>query len=281
MANTTTAFMNVYRPEYIAAFEVGYSMLKACCVNESVIQGQTAYFMTAGTNGATAVTRGTNGLIPPRSDDLNQYAATLVEWHDKPRRTKFNIFASQGDGRRILQEGSVKVMNRKIDSDILAELANTTTTWNSGTAVTASLAMVAGVQAKLAKNAVEVEDEDNMFFVGSPAMRAYLMQTKEFANAQYVDVKPMIGPARKMLRWMGFNWMFYPLVSGVGTAAEICYAFHRNSIGHAVNVGDMEAVAGYNEEDSYYWARASMFMGSKLLQTNGAVKITHDGSAYA
>src|SRR5258708_26698780 len=69
----------------------------------------------AGSGGATAVTRGLNGNIPPRVDSLTQVPATLVEWHDKPQRTEFNIFASQGDGRRIMQMSTVKVMNRKIE----------------------------------------------------------------------------------------------------------------------------------------------------------------------
>jgi len=38
---------------------------------------------------------------------------------------------------------------------------------------------------------------------------------------------------------------------------------------------------GYNEEQDYSWARASMFMGAKLLQNTGDVVITSDGSAYA
>ena len=61
-------------------------------------------FLVAGSGGATAVTRGLNGNIPPRVDSLTQVPATLVEWHDKPQRTEFNIFASQGDAESWLGE---------------------------------------------------------------------------------------------------------------------------------------------------------------------------------
>lgn len=279
MANT--AFQVQYRNEFIAGFEQGVSFLRAAVTTEAVIQAQQATFLVADSGGASAVTRGVNGLIPSRSDNLNQYTATLTEWHDKPRRTKFNIFASQGDGRRIMQATTVKVLNRKIDQDILGELANTTTVINSGVGQIASLQMVMQAQTKLANNEVDIEEEDNMFFVASPAFRAYLMQIKEFNHADYVDVKPLNGPARKMRRWAGFNWIFHPKISGRGTSSELCYAFHRNAIGTAVNTGDMEVDADYNREDSYYWARASIFMGSKLLQTTGVCKVVHDGSAYA
>jgi hypothetical protein len=57
---------------------------------------------------------------PGASDNLNQYTATLVEWHDLVERTSFNLFASQGDGRAIMQRTTLKVLNRKRDQDILA-----------------------------------------------------------------------------------------------------------------------------------------------------------------
>jgi len=277
---SNTAFQVQYRQEFIAGFELGKSLLSTCCINEAVINAQQATFLVADSGSAAAVTRGVNGLIPARADNLNQYTATLTEWHDKPRRTKFNIFASQGDGRRIMQQTTIKVLNRKIDSDILTALADTTTTANAAGEV-ASLQLVMKAKAKLANNEVDVEEEDNMFFVASAAFEAYLMQIKEFANSEYVDMKPLVGPARKMRRWAGFNWIFHPRISGKQTSSELCYAFHRNGIGHAVNTGEMEVDADYNREDAYYWARASIFMGSKLLQTNGVVKVYHDGSAFA
>ena len=78
-------------------------------------------FLVAGSGGATAVTRGLNGNIPPRVDSLTQVPATLVEWHDKPQRTPVNIFAIQGNGRRIMQCSNVKVLDRKLQE--LAEHA--------------------------------------------------------------------------------------------------------------------------------------------------------------
>ena len=274
-----TAFQTVYRQEFIAGFEQGQSYLRPTTVTETVIKGNTATFLVADTNDAEPVTRGVNGLIPARADDLSQPTATLVEWHDKPRRSNFNIFASQGDGRRIMQEGTRKVMNRKIDQDIITEL--TTATLTAGSPTTASLSLVMRAATILDNNNVDVDDEDNMFFIASGAFRAYLMQIPEFSSADYVEVKPMVGPARRMRRWAGFNWIFHQGLAGKGTSDETCFAYHRNAIGHAVNSGEMQVAAGYNDEDDYYWARTSIFMGSALLQNAGVVKVRHDGSAYA
>src|ERR1700743_663717 len=123
-----SAFQIQYRQEFIAQFEQGVSWLRTVCTTEAVIKGNQAMFLVAGSGGATAVTRGLNGNIPPRCVSPPRVPATLIEWHDKPQRTEFNIFASQGDGRRIMQMSTVKVMNRKVDQDILGSLSGASTT---------------------------------------------------------------------------------------------------------------------------------------------------------
>jgi hypothetical protein len=273
-----SAFKTMYREETVAAFEHGVSLLANTVVMEHQREGNTAIFLVAGTDGASAVTRGVNGLIPTRADDLDQNTCTLVEWHDKVRRTRFNIFGSQGDGRRIMQEGTVKVLNRKRDSDILTALATGTVQWNSGTAVTASTAVVMGAIAELGEAEVDIDEEDNMFGVISPKFWANMMQTTEFASGDYVEIKPFAGPAKKFYRWAGVNWIRHPKISGVGTASESCFIYHRNAIGHAIDMPGMDVDADYNREESYYWARTSVFMGSKLLQNTGVIEIVHNGA---
>jgi hypothetical protein len=59
------------------------------------------------------------------------------------------------------------------------------------------------------------------------------------------------------------------------------YVFHKSAIGHAVDTSGMQVFAGYDEEQDYSFARCTMYMGAKLLQNSGVVKITHDGSAMA
>jgi len=95
-----------------------------------------------------------------------------------------------------------------------------------------------------------------------------------------VEVTPLTGPARRYRRWMGFNWIVHPHLPGVGTASESCFAYHRCALGHAVNTGEMDVRAGYNEENAYYWARSSIFMGSSLLQNSGVLVVNHNGAAY-
>ena len=101
----STAFQTQYRQEFIAGFEQHQSLLRDAVTTESVVKGNTATFLVADSGGATAVTRGINGLIPSRPDSLTQNSATLVEWHDKPIKTGFNVFASQGNQRAMAAVG--------------------------------------------------------------------------------------------------------------------------------------------------------------------------------
>jgi hypothetical protein len=276
----STAFQTQYRQEYVAQFEQKQSFFRVSATTESAIKGNQAVFLVAGTGGATAVTRGVNGLIPGRNDSLTQNTATLTEWHDKPKRTSFNIFASQGDGRRILQEGSVKVLNRKIDDTIITQLSTGTQTTSTAAGVQASLALFTKALGILGNADVDVDEEENMFCAVSHAAWNYMMQIKEFANSQYVDVRPMgAGPILKARNWIGVNFFKSNRLSGRTTSNCLCLMWHRAAIGYAVNTGEMQVMADYNSEEDYYWARASMNMGAVLMQNTGVVVINHDDSA--
>jgi hypothetical protein len=273
-----TAFQVQYRDEFIAGFEQRTSLLRSTVTTEAVISGNQAVFLVADSGGAEAKTRGANGMIPARSDNLLQPTATLVEWHDLVQKTRFNIFAGQGDQRRIMQETSMAVINRKIDQDILAALSAATQT--TGAATTMSVAKVAQAITILGNNNVEIDGR--IYGAMSPGMFGYLLQTTEFASADFVDNKPFTASARPTaFRWAMVNWVVHPGLAGAGTAAEVAYVYHQNAIGHAVDTSGMQSPVGYNEEQDYSWARCSVFMGSKLLQNAGVVKLNHDAAAIS
>lgn len=271
------AAMIQYRREFVASFEQRVSALKAMTTKESVISGNQATFLIAGSGSDTAVTRGVNGQIPYGNPTNTQVTATLVEKHAPYELTSFNIFASQGDQKRIMQMSSMAVINRDIDLTLLAELANATQDFGSGTA---TLNTVLGAQAILGNADIPIEEEDNMFAIISPAFRAYLMQTTEFSSGDYAEVKQFGGPARRMWRWAGVNWTVSSRVTGLGTSSELCYMFHRNALGYAVRVGEESVAIGYDEKQDSSWSRATTYHAAKVLQNTGIVKITHDGSGF-
>ena len=278
-----TAFMKQYRQEFIAGFEQTQSLVRDTVTTEAQIKGSEAVFLVADSGSAEASTRGVNGLIPARADNLNQYTATLNEWHDLVRKTKYNIFASQGDGRRIMQQTTMGVINRKIDQEIITEL--NTGTVNTGSAATGSLSLALRAKTILGNNKVPLDGNINALI--TPAMEAYLLQQKEFGSADYVAGKPVATGETSwkdqpmVYRWLGINWIVHPELPGAGTNAEKCFMYHKSAIGHAADVGGMDQAVGYDDEQDYSYARCSMYMGSKLLQNSGVVVINHDGSALA
>ncbi len=282
-----TAFQTQYRDEFIAAFEQRQSLLRDTVTTEAVIKGNTAVFLVAGSGSATAVSRGVNGRIPARTDDQTQNSCTLQEWHDLVRKTSFNVFASQGNQRAMMQETSMGVVNRKIDQTVTDELNTGTIAIGTAAVTIPNVSLVMNAQVKL-QNA-GIPWDGNITLLCQPSFLAYLMQATEFANAQYVDVKPFNGEQNDgawrdrptAYRWLNMLVVSHPNLPGKGTTSEKSFMYHKNAIGHAANTGGMESEVGYDGEQAYSWARTTIYMGAKLLQNTGVVVMTHDGSAYA
>jgi len=278
-----TAFQTQYRQEFIAGFEQKATLLRDTVTTEAVIKGNTAVFLVADSGAAEAVTRGVNGLIPARADNNTQNSCVLGEWHDLVRKSGFNVFASQGNQRAIMQDTTMAVINRKIDSQIITEL--NTATNDTGAATTGSVAMFQHARVILGNNSVPWDS--NITLLCTPAFLAYLEQAPEFANAQYVELRPYAGQdASWRDKPMAYKWrncliIEHPNLPGKATTAEKCFLYHKSSVGHATNTGGVETPVGYDEEQAYSYARASVYMGAKLLQNSGIVVLNHDGSAYA
>ena len=270
-----------YRQEWVKGFEQREALLRLTTTTEAVIKGNQATFLVADSGSATAVTRGVNGLIPARNDNLTQTTATLTEQHDLVQKTGFNIFQSQSDQRAIAQDTTRGTINRKIDDQIITEL--NTGTQDTGSAVTATVDLALRALAILGN--AKVPWDGNIFAAITPAFYAYIMRAPEFASSDYVPIKPMENAAGAwrdqpmMYRWLNVNWIVHPGLPGAATSAEKCFMYHRSAIGHAVDTANVSAVAGYQEEQDYSYFRASVYAGAKLLQNTGVVVINHDGSA--
>ena len=280
-----TAYQQQYRDEFIAAFEQRSTLLRETVTTEAVIKGDRAVFLVSGSGGASAVTRGANGMIPARSDDNTQNTTTLGEWHDLVRKSGFNIFASQGNQRMIMQMTSMAVLNRKIDDQIIT-VANTGTVTVGAAGATPTISLFQNGVVKL-QNA-SVPWDSNITFLCQPSYLAFMEQAPEFANAEYVEVRPLAG-SDSNASWkdkpMGYRWrntliIAHPNLPGKATASEKSFLYHKTAIGHAANSEGVSSAVGYNDEQDYTFARTSCFMNALLLQNAGVVVFTTDGTIY-
>lgn len=273
-----------YRQEFIAAFEQHQTLLRDTVTTETIIKGQQAVFLVVGSGSASAVTRGLNGRIPARNDSNTQNTVTLQEWHDLCRKTGFNVFASQGNQRSIMQMTTMAVINRKIDELIINQL-------NSGTVAIGAAGTIPNVSlfqnGRVKLSNASVPWDSNITLLCQPSFLAYLEQATEFANAQYVDMKPYAGDN---LSWkdkpMAYRWrncliVEHPNLPGKGTTSEKSFLYHKTAVGHAMDTAGIQSPVGYDQEQDYSYARATGYQGALVLQNTGIVIITHDGSAYA
>lgn len=280
-----TAFMTRYVAETVQGFEQRQALLRDTVTTDVEIDGNTAVFLVADSGAARATTRGANGLITGRPDNLAQNTCQLVELHDKPIKTNFNIFSSQGNQRQVMQEGSRGVINREMDLQIITQLQASTV--NTGAAVPGNVTLFAKASTMLGNASVPYDG--NVTLLCTPAFLNYLQLAPEFANAQYVGPgMPNAGtndPSWKdrpqMYRWRNTLIIPHPALPGIGTAAAECYLYHKSAIGHAMNSGGIKVNAGYNEEHDYSFAHTIVYCGSKLLQNAGVITINHDDSALS
>lgn len=283
MATVTTAYQTQYRQEFIKGFEQHQTLLRETTTTEAVIKGNTATFLVADSGGATAVTRGSNGLIPARGDNVSQFSATLAQWHDLSRKEQFDIFAGQSNQRAVMQMTTMAVLNRQIDQDIITQL--NTGTVNTGTAVTGSISLITKAQTKLLNGYVPWDS--GITLLCTPALLGYLQQAPEFTNSQFVNLRPNAGDNPNWqdqpmaYRWRNMLILSHPKLPGVGTSNAQCFMYHKTAIGHAYDTAGLQSLVGYHEEQDYSWARCSIYMGSKLLQNAGVIVINHDDSALS
>jgi hypothetical protein len=275
-----------YRQEFVLGFQQRQTLMRDTCTREAIVKGNQAVFLVASSSN-TATTRGVNGRIPYQDNDNAQVTVTLVEKHVPVEMTSFNIFQSQSDQRAIMQINTMSGINRDIDQVILSELANTT--HNTGAAAVASLTMISKAMASLQNFGVPWDG--NVYAVISGAFLMYLMAIPQFSSHDWVTVQPFVNfpglnasnpkmAGQGWYEWMGVKWIVSSLISGAGTASEKCYMYHKNAIGHAANVQDIQAPIGYDEKEDSSWSRCSLFHNSKLLQNNGVIQMNHDGSAF-
>jgi hypothetical protein len=273
----------LYRDQYIAAFERRESVLRGAVTTDTESRGSAVYFLVAGSGGRQAVTRGSNGLIPPSDDSQAQIPITFAEAHDLNEKTNFDIFKAQGNQLELMRQNGIAVINRKIDATIIAALETGTVTLGATGAMSKT---IANRIATILRNANAGEaDSGNLYSLVTPACWSYLTDITSFANSQYSRTGGKVDEGLPMLGrwtyWMGINWGEHTGLTGNGTTAATCLAWHKAAIGHAIASGTVDAAIGRDEKQDTSWARHSVYQGASKLQNAGIVKFTHDDSGLS
>jgi len=271
-----------YRREFISAFNVGVTFLKDRATAESMDMGRSAVFDIAAVGGRMQ-TRSIDGRIPRTTVADTQVTCTLSEYVKKFEVTDFESFTSQSDERAKMNRRITETVNQELDYNIMTELANASTSF-SATAAPITLDTATRVIATLAANGVAINPNDVTFLV-SPFLEAKLQNIAGYASQDYVSVRPLETGGNQytgsvqMKRWLNVSWIVHPNLPNVGTASCACYIWHRQALGVAVPSNQIRYSAGYDDQDHYHYASATLKAGTKILQNTGILKFLHNDLA--
>jgi len=268
-----TVMQTLYGKEFVSAYEQKQSYLRGTVTTEGDVKGDKFIFIIEGA-ADEAVTRGANGNIPYASDDQTSATCQLAEYHHLARKNNFNVFSSSVPQRLSMQRRGIVSINNKTDNLILTQLATTTFAANSGNAV-AGLTLAAVLESVAILNANKVPNDGERYGLLSPMAYAHLMKVNQFASGDWVSDKPFMKHVH-WRNWMDVKWCVHPNLPGVGTGTASCFVYHKASVGHGINMGEMVTKIGQNDEQDYSWARTSAYQGAKALQVSGIVKIVHN-----
>lgn len=266
-----------YRSEFIDGFAQTESLLMDRCVEEGMVAGASVVFDVADLSGELPE-RGVDGRLARLSANDSQVTATLKEYGGRFEITDFERFKSQSDERQKMNKRIYARANRRLDRIYIAELANATTSWNSGTAITVDVATIQKIIATLAQGQVPITPEDVTWIV-TPQMYGKLMGISQFTSSDFVASKPFAGNAghfsnqRKIKSWADIGWMSSPLLPGVGTATATTFIYHRNAFGCAKPSSAMLYTAGFDEKDHFHYAAGTIKAATKILQNGGIIKV--------
>lgn len=283
--SNSDAFKTNYREETVDEFEQNQSLLRQSVTTEFMRENgsQNVVFLVAGSGGATATTRGADGELVYRENSNTQNTCVLKPWYDAVNLNNFDIFAAQGNQKRVAQRATAGTLNRKCDKDIIAQL-DTATVQTSATAAKGTVKMILHGQTILTNS--DVPQNEGVTALISSGYASYLLQS-DLANVDYVNVKPNADGSLNWrdrpnaFQWNGIMFIVHPHITGVGTATEKCYVYHSASIGHAFDTENFSVDMGYEGRHRRSWVNAEGFFGSKKLQNSGIVQILHDGSDFA
>ena len=289
----TTAFITQYEKDVHLIFQREGGFLRPSVRMKTGVVGSTAVFQKIAAGAAT--TKARHGTITPMNQTHTAPSATLVDfyagdWVDKLDEAKINI-----DERMAIAKSGAWALGRKVDSQIITELATTTESTITVTVTSAALVRRGILEMVEALDANDVPNDGQRFGLVTPRLWSQIMTVKEFNAADYVTAQglPLTQGAPRAQKWKDWNgvmWKVHTGLPGLGTATATGYVYHKNSIAYAAgaHAGNAAATEGVSADITWHGDRAAHFVnhsmsgGAVLVDTIGVIEGTwNDTTAIA
>ncbi len=212
-----------------------------------------------------ATTKARHGNIAPMNLEHTNVAVTLEdyfagEWIDDLDQLRINH-----DEMLVAQQSGAYALGRKTDELILDAMDATTSTANE-TTNGATLAWAFGLMESFGNN--DIPDDGRRYVVVGWENWSQLMDLDEFSRAEYVGESDLpFMNAMTAKRWLGFMWFPFSGLDDDGTNRK-CFAWHADSVGHAIGADVSSNMQYHNDKDAYFVLN-KMQMNAALIDANG------------
>jgi hypothetical protein len=278
----TNAFVTLFDAEVKQAYQ-GESSLLGCVRLRQGVQGNTYKFPKLGKGSATARIPQTD--VTPLNVTYSQVTATMSDYNAAEYSDIFHQAKVNFDERQELVQVVSKAIGRRMDQLILdgldaasspSTVAKTVVT--SGSAAASNLNVGKLIAAKKALDANNVPFDDRHIIVHANNLSG-LLGDERAISGDFATVKALV--AGEINTFLGFR--FYVIGDRdegglpLSTNDRTCFAFHRSSIGMAVNMNQKTEI-NYVPEKTSFLVNSMFSAGAVAIDDEGIVKITCDES---
>jgi hypothetical protein len=278
----TNAFVTLFDAEVKQAYQ-GESSLLGCVRLRQGVQGNTYKFPKLGKGSATARIPQTD--VTPLNVTYSQVTATMSDYNAAEYSDIFHQAKVNFDERQELVQVVSKAIGRRMDQLILdgldaasspSTVAKTVVT--SGSATASNLNVGKLIAAKKAMDANNVPFDDRHIIVHANNLSG-LLGDERAISGDFATVKALV--AGEINTFLGFR--FYVIGDRdegglpLSTNDRTCFAFHRSSMGMAVNMNQKTEI-NYVPEKTSFLVNSMFSAGAVAIDDEGIVKITCDES---
>jgi hypothetical protein len=278
----TNAFVTLFDAEVKQAYQ-GESSILGCVRLRQGVQGNTYKFPKLGKGSATARIPQTD--VTPLNVTYSQVTATMSDYNAAEYSDIFHQAKVNFDERQELVQVVSKAIGRRMDQLILdgldaasspSTVAKTVVT--SGSASASNLNVGKLIAAKKALDTKNVPFDDRHIIVHANNLSG-LLGDERAISGDFATVKALV--AGEINTFLGFR--FYVIGDRdegglpLSTNDRTCFAFHRSSIGMAVNMNQKTEI-NYVPEKTSFLVNSMFSAGAVAIDDEGIVKITCDES---
>ena len=288
MSNTVdNAFIKDYNSDVHAVFQRNGGFLRNTVRTKDNIVGKSTTFQKVGKG--TATTKARHGVVTPMNQSHTPIECTLEDfyagdWVDRLDEAKTNI-----DERMAIAEGGSWALGRKVDDQILTQMALTTATTLTFTVTSLVAVRNSLISIVEAMDAADLPDDGNRYVLLTPRAWSQAEVVEQFSSADYVKAgeQSFASGAKTFGRWKswrGAMWGHHTGLPGVTTASAKCFAWHKNGVGfatgaHAGNVAGNQAVSAditWHGDRAAHFVNHMMSGGACLIDDTGVIDIDID-----